>query len=85
METPVKVFKIKKDYGDFVAVKDISFGLEYGECFALLGVSGSGKTTCFKCLTGELSPSKGIMSIFGHDITSIKGFEKARKMIGYCP
>ena len=85
METPVKVFKIKKDYGDFVAVKDISFGLEYGECFALLGVSGSGKTTCFKCLTGELSPSKGIMSILGHDINSIKGFEKARKMIGYCP
>lgn len=56
-EAPVKVLKIKKSYGEFLAVNDISFGMEYGECFALLGVSGSGKTTCFKCLTGELSPS----------------------------
>lgn len=56
-EAAVKVFKIEKSYGDYLAVNDISFGMEYGECFALLGVSGSGKTTCFKCLTGELSPS----------------------------
>ena len=41
------------------AVKNVSFGLEYGECFALLGVSGAGKTTCFKCLTGEMYPSQG--------------------------
>jgi ABC-type multidrug transport system ATPase subunit len=37
----------------------------------LLGVSGSGKTTCFKCLTGELSPSEGSMSVLGHDLTRI--------------
>ena len=67
------------------AVKNISFGLEYGECFALLGVSGAGKTTCFKCLTGEIFPSAGSLSINGSDITTQSGFELARKQIGYCP
>jgi len=61
------------------AVKNISFGLEYGECFALLGVSGAGKTTCFKCLTGEIFPSAGSLSINGSDITTQSGFELARK------
>ena len=55
--TPVKVSHIKKFFGSKLAVKNVSFGLEFGECFALLGVSGAGKTTCFKCLTGEMYPS----------------------------
>ena len=48
-----------KTYGEVVAVDKVSFGLEYGECFALLGVSGAGKTNCFKCLTGEVQPTSG--------------------------
>ena len=56
---PVRMYNVKKTFGDFMAVKNISFGLEYGECFALLGVSGAGKTTLFKCLTGEIYPSSG--------------------------
>lgn len=42
-----------------VAVKQASFGLQYGECFALLGVNGAGKTTTFKCLTNEVKPTSG--------------------------
>jgi ABC-type multidrug transport system ATPase subunit len=84
-ETPVKVSHIKKYFGKKLAVNNVSFGLEYGECFALLGISGAGKSTCFKCLTGEMYPSFGNLSIFGNDITSSNGFQKARKMIGYCP
>ena len=56
------------------AVKNISFGLEFGECFALLGVSGAGKTTLFKCLTGEIYPSSGEINICGFDVTSANGF-----------
>ena len=56
---PVKVNRIRKYYGNSSAVQRVSFGLEYGECFALLGVSGAGKTTTFKCLTGEEIPSAG--------------------------
>ena len=53
----VMVDQVKKNYGPVQAVKKASFGLEYGECFALLGVSGAGKTTTFKCLTGEEIPN----------------------------
>ena len=55
--------------------------VKYGECFALLGVSGAGKTNCFKCLTGEIYPTQGDVSINGHDVTTGKGFEEARKQI----
>lgn len=82
---PARVFNLKKTYGDVVAVDYLTFGLEYGECFALLGVSGAGKTTTFKALTGEINPTKGKVTINGHDISTARGFENARKMIGYCP
>lgn len=65
------------------AVNDLSFGLQQGECFALLGVNGAGKSTTFKSLTGEVTPTKGKVQISGHDIQ--KEFDKARKLIGYCP
>ena len=72
------MYNVKKTFGDFMAVKNISFGLEYGECFALLGISGAGKTTLFKCLTGEIYPSSGQLTINGNDITTSSGFNKAR-------
>jgi ATP-binding cassette subfamily A (ABC1) protein 3 len=81
----VMVDRISKYYGSSRAVKRASFGLEYGECFALLGVSGAGKTTTFKCLTGEEIPSAGQVRINGHDVTTTAGFDRARQLIGYCP
>jgi len=55
-------------------VKNVSFGLEFGECFALLGVSGAGKTTLFKCLTGEIRPTSGQLTIQGYDVSTASGF-----------
>lgn len=81
----VRAHKIRKEYGKTAAVKKISFGLEYGECFALLGVSGAGKTTCFRCLTGDIKPTQGSLTINGLDIAKASGFRRARKLIGYCP
>lgn len=71
---PVRMNNVRKQYGDVVAVEQISFGLEFGECFALLGVSGAGKTTLFKCLTGEVYPSNGELTINGFDVTTPTGF-----------
>ena len=67
----------------FLAVERISFGLDYGECFALLGVNGAGKTTTFKSLTRDIEPTEGKITIAGHDIH--QEFSAARKLIGYCP
>lgn len=67
------------------AVDNLSFQLEYGECFALLGVTGAGKTTTFKCLTGEETPDSGELFMGEQNLRSILGFDKARCMIGYCP
>lgn len=52
----------------FLAVERISFGLDYGECFALLGVNGAGKSTTFKSLTGDVLPTAGDITIAGFDI-----------------
>lgn len=84
----VRVSKFRKVYTTtfgqpFLAVERISFGLEYGECFALLGVNGAGKTTTFKSLTNEVNPTTGNISICGFDIMS--QFGEARKNIGYTP
>jgi ATP-binding cassette subfamily A (ABC1) protein 3 len=81
----VRLSNVKKTYGKQVAVDNLSFGLEYGECFALLGVSGAGKTTTFRCLTGEEIPTSGEVQISGYDVTTEAGFDKARRLIGYCP
>ena len=53
----------------------MSFEVDAGECFALLGVNGAGKTTCFKSLTGEVQPTDGIIKLKGFDIQN--DFSKA--------
>jgi ABC-type multidrug transport system ATPase subunit len=73
-ELPVRVAGVTKKFGNIKAVNNVSFGLEYGECFALLGVSGAGKTTCFKSLTGEIMPTAGEVSINGYDVSTKRGF-----------
>ena len=79
--------KVYKGVGQIpvIAVRNTSFGLEYGECFALLGVNGAGKTTTFKSMTGDVVPSDGKVYIDGLDLSSTEQFSRARKLIGYCP
>ena len=66
-----------------VAVDKISFGVEQGEVFALLGVNGAGKTTTFKMMSGEIAPTEGSVTIKGFDMS--KEMSQAQKFIGYCP
>lgn len=75
----VYVNKLNKKFGNSTAVNQVSFGLEYGECFALLGVTGAGKTTTFKCLTGEEKPTNGRVFINGYDVTKPDDWEEARR------
>ena len=69
----IRVNNFSKEYdsmcGDTIkAVKRASFGLDYGECFALLGVNGAGKSTTFKSLTRDIAPTTGEITIQGFDI-----------------
>jgi len=51
-----------------IAVSNLNFSLTTGECFALLGVNGAGKSTTFKSLTQEVIPTKGTIKIANLDV-----------------
>ena len=59
----LKVENVTKYYGDIKAVDDLSFTIEPGEIFGLLGVTGAGKTTTFRMIMGLLEPNKGSITI----------------------
>jgi len=65
------------------AIRNISFCLDFGECFGFLGINGAGKTTTFKCLSNEIFPTSGNIIINDKNIN--KDFESIRNLIGYCP
>lgn len=66
MTQPIlEVSHIKKSFGDFTAVHDVSFTVKPGEVVGLLGVNGAGKTTVMSMLLGLITPDAGQISIFG--------------------
>ena len=56
-----------KYYGDYPALRDISFDADAGQCVALLGRNGAGKTTLLRILAGLSRPTKGRVQLFGKD------------------
>lgn len=66
-----------------LAVKGVSFGVEKGECFGLLGTNGAGKTSTFKVLSGEILPSYGVAKIAGYNVEI--DMKTIGSLIGYCP
>ena len=64
----LKVEHVSKYYGDFKAVDDLSFEVDKGEIFGLLGVNGAGKTTTFRMIMGLLDKSSGKITLNGKDI-----------------
>jgi len=63
----IRVQNLVKTFGDFTAVKDISFDVAQGEIFAFLGPNGAGKTTTIKMLTTLLRPTSGVIELDGLD------------------
>jgi len=64
----IKVENLTKKFGEFVAVKNISFSIEKGEIFAFLGPNGAGKSTTIKMLTTLLSPTEGVLTLDGYNV-----------------
>jgi ABC-2 type transport system ATP-binding protein len=64
----ISVHELTKLYGSLTAVRGISFDVGVGEVLGLVGPNGAGKTTTLRCLAGIIAPSRGTVSIAGHDI-----------------
>ena len=79
----IDVQNIVKKFGDFTAVKGITFGVEAGEFFGLLGPNGAGKSTLIRMLTTLLPPTSGTAVIHGFDVT--KQADGVRHSIGVIP
>lgn len=72
-----------KNYGNIVAVDDVSFSIEAGEIFSLLGPNGAGKTTTISILSGLIKPTSGEATIAGHSLT--RNQLEVKKAIGVVP
>lgn len=76
---------LRKSYRNRMVIRDVSLDLAQGEVVALLGPNGSGKTTCFYCIAGLISPDAGQVRIEGQDATALPMFRRAKLGIGYLP
>jgi len=79
----IEVKNLTKAYGDFVAVRDVSFNAESGSILGFLGPNGAGKTTTMRIITGYMPATAGTVLIDGLDIFT-ESLE-ARRKIGYLP
>ena len=66
----IEVRELGKRYGDFVAVRDLSFTVRPGEVLGLVGPTGAGKTTTLRSISGIIPATTGEISIDGHDLRS---------------
>ncbi len=79
----IQVTGLTRYYGEFAAVKEVSFQIGIGEVVGLLGLNGAGKSTTMKVLAGLLAPSRGQVLIEGIDVA--QNPEALRGRIGYLP
>ena len=79
----IKVQNISKSYKTAKAVENISFEVNRGELFGLIGPDGAGKTTLFRILTTLLIANEGSASVMGFDV--IKDYKAIRNSVGYMP
>ncbi len=78
----LKVSNLKKTFGDYNAVDDISFEVKEGEIVSLLGPNGAGKTTTITMLLGVLTPTSGKIEYFGKEFNSHR--EDILRKINFC-
>ncbi|MFA5325775.1 MAG: ABC transporter ATP-binding protein [Bacteroidales bacterium] len=74
---------ITKSYRKTIALRGVSFEVEHGEIFGIIGADGAGKSTIFRILTTLLLPDSGTASVEGFDV--VKEYKEIRKIVGYMP
>ncbi len=84
LERPaIDIRDLRVDYGDFIAVNDLSLSVPRGEVFGLVGPNGAGKTSTFRVITTLMQPTYGEVILDGVDV--LEDLESARRIIGYMP
>ena len=78
----LKVTDLKKSYGAIQAVGGVSFEVMPGEIFGVIGPNGSGKTTMFNSVLGQIMPDAGQIELNGRDITKLSPLELNRRGVG---
>jgi len=73
----ISVQQLRRTYGAFTAVDDLSFEVGRGEIVGLIGPNGAGKTTLFNLITGEIRPDAGSIALFGQDLTRLPSRRRA--------
>ena len=76
------VSRLRKSYGAIRAVDDVSFDVMPGEIFGVIGPNGSGKTTMFNTVLGQIKPDAGRIELHGVDITRRSPLELSRRGVG---
>src|SRR3954468_5330021 len=66
----IEIAGLCKSFGEFTAVRDLSFSVQRGEVLGLVGPNGAGKTTTLRVMAGIIPPTRGKVSIGGHDVVA---------------
>jgi putrescine transport system ATP-binding protein len=77
----IEIRGVSKQFGNFVALQDVSLKIYKGELFSLLGGSGCGKTTLLRMIAGFETPSSGSIIIDGQDMTGVPPYERPVNMM----
>jgi spermidine/putrescine transport system ATP-binding protein len=72
----IRLERVSKRFGQFVAVHEADFGIGRGEFFAMLGPSGCGKTTTLRMIAGFEAPSEGVIRLEGRDVSRVPPYKR---------
>lgn len=78
----IEVSGLYKSFGGVVPANNLSFTVETGELRCLIGPNGAGKSTLFKLIVGLEKPERGVVQLFGSDVTREPAFRRVRRGVG---
>jgi len=79
----IEINSVRKAYGNISALRDVSFTVEDGDLFGMIGPDGAGKTTLFRIITTLIKPDSGEVNVLGRN--AVTQYYELRKLLGYMP